>query len=94
MTTYAFQTENSTYEIDDGCEVGETNPVVSVRRLSGVNDPTPRQGVDGEWKTLAVPIDPSTIQIGDCILFVWRFEDGVAKSTVTSQVTAIAAPDL
>ncbi len=92
MTIYAFQTENSTYEIDDGCDVGVTDPIVQVRRLSGVREPTPRQGTDGEWKTLAVPIDPSTIQIGDCIVFVWRFEGNVAKSTITSPVTAIAEP--
>lgn len=40
---HKFLTESgSVYQVDD-----ERN---LIRRLSGSNDPTPRQGPDGEWK--------------------------------------------
>jgi len=41
--TLQITTDFSIYEVDFGNN--------RVRRVSGVNKPTPRQGADGEWKT-------------------------------------------
>lgn len=40
MITY--RTQFSTYEVDEEHQ--------HIRRLDGENEPTPRQGADGEWK--------------------------------------------
>ncbi len=37
-----FKTLNSTYEVDEVFH--------QIRRIEGVNAPTPRQGKDGEWR--------------------------------------------
>jgi hypothetical protein len=69
-------------------EVDQDNK--SVRRLIGVNDPTPRQGPDGEWREYTAITD---IVPGLGVLIVWRVdeEDGepIARSTVTSAVKEI-----
>jgi hypothetical protein len=67
-------TVNSVYQINEADHL--------IRRVSGANDPTPRQGVDGEWReytTLAPLLDG--------LLIVWGINpDGTAKSTWTSKV--------
>jgi len=67
-------TANSTYQIN------ETDRLI--RRLQGVNDPTPRQGADGAWKayrTLGLMFDG--------LLIVWGDNpDGSAATTWTSKV--------
>jgi len=71
-----YKTQFSTYEVD------WTN--LRVRRLEGQLSPTPRQGEDGQWK------DALRVGVGwgNCLVFVWRIEEGVAKSTVTSQIVS------
>lgn len=71
-----YKTQFSTYEVD------WTN--LRVRRLEGQLAPTERQGEDGVWK------DALRIGVGwgNCLVFVWRIADGVAKSTVTSQIVS------
>lgn len=71
-----FTTDNSTYEVDG----------TRIRRLDGVRDPTPRQGVDGEWKPFHW-ISPITE--GDCVIVIWRFVEGVAQASRTSPVRQI-----
>lgn len=68
-------------------EVDEENK--RVRRLIGVQDPTPRQGSDGEWREY---LDRTEIVVGQIALFVWEIvnEDLLsAKSTHTSPVKRI-----
>lgn len=71
-----FTTENSTYEIDDR----------RIRRLEGVNTPTPRQGGDGEWKPFHAV---SEVTVGLGVVIIWRFVDGVAQATCTSPVRQV-----
>jgi len=70
-----FQTiSGSTYELDlEGKKI---------RRMEGIIDPTPRQGVDGEWRTFETC---SEVVVGQVVLIVWK---GI-KSTVTSNVAMI-----
>lgn len=82
-----FETESgSVYEVD----ILERR----VRRLTGLNAPTPRVGKDGEWKTFTLV---SSITPGAPVLFVWRFDEGPdqtsqwARSTVTSRVQVVTA---
>jgi hypothetical protein len=73
-----ISTENSTYELDE--------PNKRVRRLNGIENPTPRQGRDGEWRDYETITEPV---IGNRLLIVWEFENGVAKSTQTSPIKEI-----
>ncbi len=75
-----FRTANSCYEMQGDM----------IRRLEGVNDPTPRQGPDGEWKTFS---SISEIAIGLPVVINWRYneEKGVDECTITSAVTEIIA---
>lgn len=71
-----------------------------IRRLTGVKDPTPRQGKDGEWRTY---IDTTPIKVGQQLLIRWGDDteaspegkileaDGMAviKTTITSPVASI-----
>ena len=66
----------SFYEVDGG----------KVRRLMGSGDPTPGQGLDGDWMDC---LEMSPITIGRPVVFGWRFEEGILKSTMTSYVFAI-----
>ena len=70
-----FRTLNSTYEIDFVHR--------RVRRLEGINDPTPRQGADGDWKTFAdvyvVDLPPDDT----AMFFDW---DGRGHGTMTSPI--------
>lgn len=58
-----------------------------VRRLGGRAEPTPRQGVDGQWRTYA---DCTELRVGVPVVFVWSLE-GRVPSTVTSLVVAVSA---
>ncbi len=74
MTTL-IQTENSNYEID--------YPNKRVRRLTSSHAPTPRQGIDGEWREFL-----AMYRMEGSLLFVWnkRDRDGVLECTLTSWV--------
>jgi hypothetical protein len=78
----SFATYNSVYEIDWGNS--------RIRRNSGTNDPTPRQGNDGVWKSFA---SISQVILGENVLIVWRYvgtgDDEVAESTITSAVLSL-----
>lgn len=67
-------TRNSTYEIDEG------DPM-RVRRVSGVNTPTPNFKSDGVWHTLS-----AVHRLGelDAPQYLFIFEDGT--STLTSAI--------
>ena len=41
-----------------------------IRRLKGTEDPTPRQGKDGEWRSYA-DIFPNPIQVGRGVVIAW-----------------------
>jgi hypothetical protein len=68
-------TVNSVYQINEADHL--------IRRVAGVSDPTPRQGVDGVWSSyVAVRSD-----ICDGLFILWGYHsNGVAKCTVTSKV--------
>jgi hypothetical protein len=84
MNRYNVDTENSTYQIED------RDGVTWVRRLAGRADPTPRQGPDGEWKHLAIPIPFEDILLDVPLIFVWNIlEDGTMQSTMTSNVVGV-----
>jgi hypothetical protein len=83
MITFTTRT-GSVYELQldgNGLDSGE------IRRLTGVNDPTPRQGPDGEWNQFTWS-DGKPI-VGQPYLIGWRIEGGVMKSTVTSEVKTV-----
>lgn len=75
MTTMRVLTAYSMYEVDLANN--------RVRRLAGLNDPTPRQGPDGEWqqcKDIYMTQDST-------LLFVWSDNgDGTKRCTETSHV--------
>ena len=73
-----FTTDNSTYEVEGS----------RIRRLEGVRGPTPRQGVDGEWKSFHAI---SEIAVGCSVIIVWRIVDGVAQASQTSSIRRIHA---
>jgi hypothetical protein len=77
-----FETASgSLYEVDEEKK--------SVRRLIGVQSPTPRQGNDGEWREY---LDITDINVGQGVLFVWSMIPGIistGKSTLTSPVKRI-----
>ena len=74
-----FFTENSLYDVDLEKK--------QIRRLTGVRDPTPRQGRDGEWKTY---VSISNIAVKECALIVWNIlEDGTKQATLTSTITGV-----
>lgn len=53
-------------------------------RLSGLHDPLPIQGTDGEWKSYE---EISSVVAGLPVLITWDFKNGIAS--MTSCVTAI-----
>ena len=66
-----IQTENSVYEVDYDQK--------RIRRVGGVNEPTPNQGPDNVWN------DYSALQpMHNSMLIVWP--DG--KATLTSPITS------
>lgn len=58
-----------------------------IRRLSGEHAPTDRQPKDGEWKTYQDLLCP--VRVGNPLIIVWNYDNGVAKSTATSVVISI-----
>jgi hypothetical protein len=56
-----------------------------IRRLEGVENPTPRQGADGEWKTFE---HCNEVREGYSVLIQW---EGI-RSTLTSPVKTISSP--
>jgi hypothetical protein len=69
-----FTLSGSAYELDRSKN--------QIRRLEGTEDPTPRQGPDGEWKAFEYC---SEVQVDHSVLIRW---EGVC-STITSQVKLI-----
>ncbi len=56
-----FETQSgSVYELDTEAS--------RIRRLSGLNDPQPRQGKDGEWRTYVAVSD---VRVGCELLIAW-----------------------
>ena len=72
-----IQTENSIYEIDS-----EHN---RFRKLSDITENTQRTGKTGAWRTFT----EVKVEVGSPCLIIWYYEDGVAKSTMTSIVKEI-----
>lgn len=56
-----FTTMNSVYELD--------RPNHRIRRLEGRNQPTPRQGKDGNWRTYEAI---SEIEVDSEVTVIWR----------------------
>lgn len=69
-------TEHSIYQVDLKARV--------MRRLNSSHDPTPRQGVDGEWKAYD-SLTPRTPEVGTSIFIDW----GEGRGTLTSLITEI-----
>ena len=67
------KTVNSVYEVNEAEHL--------IRRVSGVNDPTPRQGADGDWRVFA-----SIAPFRGGLLIMWDAETG--KCTWTSDVVS------
>jgi len=74
-----IKTIRSTYEVDIDNK--------KIRRLNGERVPTQRQGTDGEWKAYE---EITQAAIGVPFITVWRTEDGVMKSTMSSPVTEVS----
>lgn len=79
-----FETvSGSVYEINESKQV--------IRRLSGVKDPTERQGSDSIWKYYEKLFSPPTV--GESLVIVWKIEevDGemVFRTTQTSPIIGI-----
>jgi hypothetical protein len=80
---------NSTYDIDIANK--------RIRRLNGNNEPQPRQGQDGEWKTYAA-ILPTIPQVGEILIIFWTKDaplfqgsDKNAKPcTITSAIESVS----
>jgi len=67
-------TDNSVYQINEADHL--------IRRVSGVSDPTPRQGTDGQWSPYV-----RVGRLSDGLLIVWGDNpDGSAATTWTSKV--------
>ena len=74
--TLRVRTTFSTYEIE------HTGHGIRVRRLDGVNEPTPNQGADGQWQAVST----YDWEAGG-ILFQWL--DLPGKATLTSRVRGV-----
>lgn len=70
-----IRTKNSVYELDEAAK--------QVRRLNGLNDPTPCFGADGQWRPYA---DAYNVEVGQHATFVWP---GLTRCTHTSQIQAV-----
>lgn len=75
-----FCTMNSIYEVDTENK--------RIRRLNGKDDPTPRQGPDGEWKPYLELMND--VKIGDPLIIAWTQDNntGVVKTTMTSTIVS------
>ena len=72
----SFKTQNSSYELDMSLR--------RIRRLSGLYDPTQRQGKDGDWRAFLTIAGPF---IGLPCLIVY---DAQGKGTQTSRVVEVS----
>lgn len=68
------RTDNSTYEIDQEARL--------VRRVSGLREPSPRQGQDGVWQAYTF----AHIELGQPMVIDYT---GEGRCTVTSNVLEI-----
>jgi hypothetical protein len=80
-----FTTETgSVYELDSDQK--------RIRRLSGIKDPTVRQGLDGDWKDFASLMPPDPVE-GGRVYIIWKVDnvDGVSvnRGTLTSAVVKV-----
>ena len=76
----------STYEVDTISK--------KIRRLAGTENPTSRQGKDGEWKSY----EDISLQVGECAMIHWNPKTtpllegnvfGGSPATMTSEVVEI-----
>jgi hypothetical protein len=80
MMTFATMS-GSRYELDTEGK--------RMRRLGGRNEPTPRQGVDGQWRRYVTCL-PSSPVVGSRFVVVWEITpEDTARSTMTSPVVVI-----
>ena len=84
-----IHTRNSVYEVDTQNK--------RVRRMSGKDNPTPRQGADGAWRAYA-SIFPDPPTVGSELLIMWEpattpllegSPEGAVPTTITSPITQI-----
>lgn len=74
-----FHTQsNSIYEVDVENK--------RIRRMEGKINPTPRQGIDGEWKKF---LDISEIELNSPCVIIWEQIGDISKTTMTSNVMMI-----
>lgn len=73
-----FETQNSVYELDQDQK--------NIRRLSGKENPTPRQGSDGQWKAIKSIVP---LKVGLQSMIVWGFGEDHIKTTMTSPLIRI-----
>ncbi len=64
-------------------EVDENNK--RVRRIFGTNNPTPRQGNDGDWRNY----EQLHLTLGNRMLVIWGQAGNIIQTTSTSTVMAI-----
>lgn len=69
-----YTISGSVYELDSENK--------QIRRMVGKENPTPRQGTDGEWKKFS---NCTEVRVGESCLIQWENE----KATVTSVVATI-----
>lgn len=64
-----------------------------IRRLNGINDPTLRQGADGQWRDYQ-DIYPNPITVGASAVIVWGPETELLAETkeTLSKIGGSAAP--
>ena len=60
-----------------------------VRRISGLHEPTPYQGVDGEWSEYRDTLSAAPPRIGEPMFFWWDTVGDTMRMTMTSPVMAI-----
>ena len=73
MSVILHTETGSIYEVDQAAK--------RVRRMHGKLPATERQGADGEWKAFEKMF---VTEAG--AVFVWRYVDGIAKTTMTSPI--------
>lgn len=59
-------------------EINETDK--QIRRLTGIKDPTPRQGKDGSYRSYSA-IFPDPITVGEQVLIVWTKDTPLLPET-------------
>ena len=55
-----------------------------IRRLNGKNDPTPRQGPDGQWRKY-VDIFPDPVEVGKSLVIRWGDDTKPLPETPTDE---------